>query len=344
MPKQHGALSEICSEERVKTLSARYGDVEAERLWLACYGCAASARKIPSEHDAVFRISESTGFDYLLRIVDNSTGLASLQAAVLEHIEAIAPTLPVPQVRKCVKGSPLVDVYAGKGERHAAFATTFLPGQPLATLLTTPSMRVSLFDHLAILDKSLQGFSHPAAKRTLLWDVSHADQVTTLIEAISDVALRQPAQSALDDWGAVAAPVLANLRRQVIHNDINPSNVLVSGSGEITGIIDFGDVLEAPLVCEIATAIAYQEPADDFDRLLAEAIHAYGHRCPLTDQELAVLPTLVRARAAMVIVIAHWRAAQNPTNRDYLLRNVPLASRVLKSAAKSADRASSVHF
>src|SRR3546814_139632 len=148
--------------------------------------------------------------------------------------------------------------------------------------------------------------------------------------------MRRLTRQAIDDWVSVAAPALPHCRRQVIHNDFNPSNILVNEDGSITGIIDFGDAIDAPLICDLATAIAYQEPEDGFDALLTATVDAYGHHYPLAEDEIAILPVLVSARAAMVVTITHWRAAQNPGNRDYLLRNTPLASRLLKAAAQSS--------
>ena len=64
-------------------------------------------------------------------------------------------------------------------------------------------------------------------------------------------------------------PRLAGLRHQVIHNDYHLFNVLVAqdDASRVTGIIDFGDMIRAPLVAEVATAAAYQlRGTDDPDR------------------------------------------------------------------------------
>lgn len=310
-----------------------YGVAEAESLWQSEFGCTARAERIASEVDAVFRLTETgSGESYLLRITDNRDGIADLQVAVLNHIAAAMPQLPVARVHRNCAGSAVVPLPSGQDRRYAAFATTFLSGRPLAKLRSL-SQRNAIFELLARLDGSLDGFSHPGASRSLLWDVSHADQAAPLTNAIPLAPMRNLAECALEDWRTIAAPRLGELRRQVIHNDFNPSNILAAEDGTITGIIDFGDVIDAPLICDLATAIAYQEPQHGFEALVATAVAAYGRTIPLLEEEIAILPVLVRARAAMVIAITHWRAAQNPGNRDYLLRNAPLASRLLASAA-----------
>lgn len=335
MKELHNAAGKSIGQTRAVSANMRFGPEEAENLWLTLYGSRAHAGKIASELDAIFRMTDTNdGCEYLFRIADNSERILNLQAAALMHIETVAPSLPIPRVRTTLNGEACSSIY-GDDAKLAAFATSFLTGKPLAKAEASPAVS-QIFEQLALLDRALSGFSHPQAKRSLLWDVSNADLVKPLIDSIPDSAMRRLTSQAIDDWVSVAAPALPHCRRQVIHNDFNPSNILVNEDGSITGIIDFGDAIDAPLICDLATAIAYQEPEDGFDALLTATVDAYGHHYPLAEDEIAILPVLVSARAAMVVTITHWRAAQNPSNRDYLLRNTPLASRLLKAAAQSS--------
>ena len=63
-----------------------------------------------------------------------------------------------------------------------------------------------------------------------------------------------------------ARPALPGLRAQAIHNDLNLYNVLVDPRDHdvIAGILDFGDMVRAPLVNDLAVAASYQlEPGAD---------------------------------------------------------------------------------
>lgn len=310
--------------------SQRYGEAEAAALWREHFGDVAQVTKIASESDAVFRMSQTNG-DYLLRLTDDRS-VADLQVAILDHI-AVVPGLPVPKVRPSLTGAAIIEAPSVDGATSTAFVTSFLPGKPLAAFAPSSKMRGAVFGLLNRLDRSLEGFIHAGAKRSILWDVSRAGQVAPLLEAVPDLTLRALASQAIADWTDLAAPLLQRLPRQVIHNDFNPSNILVAEDGEISGVIDFGDVIEAPRVCDLATAIAYQQPADGFDALIAEAVAAYGRERPLGEVELTILPSLVRARAAMVVAITHMRAARHPDNQAYFLRNAPLAANLLAAAA-----------
>ena len=56
-------------------------------------------------------------------------------------------------------------------------------------------------------------------------------------------------------------PRLAKLRGSVIHNDANDYNLLVRGATpwerEVTGLLDFGDMVRTQTICELAIACAY---------------------------------------------------------------------------------------
>jgi Ser/Thr protein kinase RdoA (MazF antagonist) len=85
------------------------------------------------------------------------------------------------------------------------------------------------------------------------------------------------------------APRLATLRATVIHNDANDWNVLVDSADQdrISGLIDFGDALHAPLIAEIAIASAYAG-LDQADPIGAAASIARGFHAeyPLLEEEI----------------------------------------------------------
>jgi Ser/Thr protein kinase RdoA (MazF antagonist) len=141
----------------------------------------------------------------------------------------------------------------------------------------------------------------------------------------------------LDSFEAHALPVLPNLRKQPVHNDLNPHNIVVDpGNHErISGIIDFGDLTFTARVNDLAIAAAYQV-ADSDDPLAApcELIAAYHAVSPLDPAEFDVLFDLMAARMVMTVVISSWRAQRYPENREYILRNNNAAWARLSRIAK----------
>ena len=131
-------------------------------------------------------------------------------------------------------------------------------------------------------------------------------------------------QAVLDRVVEHAAPVLSGLRRQIIHNDANLDNLLTAavGATDIVGLIDFGDMLRAPAVQDVATAAAYQLRESGHPMAgPVDVLEGYQQRICLEPDEIEVFVDLVAARWVLTATITEWRARQHPDNRDYILRN-----------------------
>jgi Ser/Thr protein kinase RdoA (MazF antagonist) len=122
----------------------------------------------------------------------------------------------------------------------------------------------------------------------------------------------------------------------VIHNDYHLYNVLVAPDDHerIVGIIDFGDMLQAPLVGEVATAAAFHMTgnADPFAGP-AQFVGAWHAALPLTDIEQEIVADLMATRHLITALISEWRAARYPENRAYIMRHNPAAWEALAQMA-----------
>ncbi|MGT2492207.1 phosphotransferase [Cupriavidus basilensis] len=87
----------------------------------------------------------------------------------------------------------------------------------------------------------------------------------------------------MDRFATNVQPRLPRLARPgPIHNDFNIYNVLVDPRDHtrIAGVLDFGDMVHAPLIDDLAVAAAYQvDPAGDTMATLADFVAAY-HAVP----------------------------------------------------------------
>ena len=124
-------------------------------------------------------------------------------------------------------------------------------------------------------------------------------------------------------------PAVPGLRTQVIHNDFNPHNLLVSpqDAAQLTGIIDFGDVVRTQLINDVAIAACYllEGAAHPLDLPIA-LVQGYQSVTPLQAAELALLPSLMATRLAITVAITEWRAERYPDNRAYITKNTPYAA------------------
>jgi Ser/Thr protein kinase RdoA (MazF antagonist) len=118
---------------------------------------------------------------------------------------------------------------------------------------------------------------------------------------------------------------------------MNQCNVIVdfNEDGLVIGMIDFGDMVYAPLVNDLAVAAAYQTIATG--NLIQGTIHllsGYQKEYPLNENELALLPALIINRITMTVIIGEWRGAQHPENKQYILGGVEESWRILEELCR----------
>ncbi len=314
----------------------------AEGVARDCFGVVGTARLLTGERDHNFHLRDHEGRELVLKLVHpaEDPGVTAFHSEALLHIATVDPALPTPRLQVSHTGVGCSVVLNGAPRQVRLL--TYLQGNPLHLRPATSALRRDLGACLARLDLALAGFSHPSDRHSLLWDLQHAAQVRPLLDALPR-DLRALPERSMERFERDVVPVLPRLRAQVIHNDFNPHNVLSDGD-RIAGIIDFGDMVRAPLVQDLATAAAYQilaeGPVLEAPGQLVAAFHAV---CPLTEDEIAVLPDLIAARLMLTIAISSWRAARHPDNAAYILRNQPDSWRGL-ARLDALDRAASVEY
>jgi Ser/Thr protein kinase RdoA (MazF antagonist) len=169
-------------------------------------------------------------------------------------------------------------------------------------------------------DTAFGSFRHPADDHPLTWDLKRTARLKPLL-AGQGRDERALAEAALEAFALNVQPLLPGLRAQVIHNDLNLHNVLVDEASppRVAGLIDFGDMIWAPLVNDLAIAMSY---------------HVAGESDPLSGALELARAYHDRARMAMTVLIAGARARRNPQNADYITRNRPSAIAGLASLSR----------
>ncbi len=307
-------------------------DTEAARLARLHYGLEGSLSRLTSERDLNFRLVTPAQGSFTMKLSNPAEPplTTNFQTAALLYLQAQAPGLPVPRVIAALDGR--FEIAQPEGVLRLL---TYLPGLMLHSLPQRPARRQSVATTAAHLARGLQGFTHPAAGHVLEWDIKHALTLRPLLPIVADPDRRAQAARFLDRFAAEVAPRLPECRWQVVHNDLNPHNLLVDPADQnrISGILDFGDMVETPLICDLAIAAAYQiDPAAAVPSLAAMA-RAYHAVLPLAALEARLLPDLVIARMITTLLITAARAARYPENAHYILRNLATALQGLDALA-----------
>ena len=235
---------------------------------------------------------------------------STMQCAALAHVAARRPdACPVPRVVPDVDGARARRWCAGADGRAAARTSAHVPAR--AARSTTPhhGRRSARRSGAAIgrLSLALDGFEHPGADRVLAWDLQRLGGAAPAPRARRRPARpRRRARPSSTASTRSPAPVSRRVRHQVVHNDVNVDNVVVDDAGEVSGILDFGDMVRTAVVADLAVAMSYavrrrRQPRRRRPRPVAGAVRprraATSPRGRSTDDELALLPHLVRAPA-----------------------------------------------
>lgn len=325
--------------EELSTPAPNLAPTEVQALVARLYGIGGSTiQPLAGERDQNCAVETADGTRYVFKISNASepVPLVDFQIAALEHIARTSPSQPVPRVVRTLDGKTCDTVVLADGSRTSVRMLTYLEGTQIRETPRTAAQRVAMGRGLAELNLALQDFTHPAAAHDLLWNVSAAHRLKVQLDSLPKGPRRTLAQSFMARFTEDVLPQLASLRAQVIHNDYHLYNVLVAPDDQarITGIIDFGDMLHAPLVGEVATAAAFHMTGntDPFEGP-AQFVGAYQAVLPLTEPEQEIVADLMATRHLITALISEWRALRYPENRAYIMRHNPAAWEALSQMA-----------
>ena len=288
------------------------------------FGLAGDYTLLVSERDQNFCLTTARGDRYLVKVASpvEPHDVSDFQIAALNHLTNCSVS-GVPQNVQTISGKNRGSIQADDGAALCLRVLTWVNGSLLDDSEITPKMASALGGRLAELDIALRSFEHEGDGLASLWDSQRAGQLRGLLVHVRDSDVRQQLEAVLDVFEEHVTPALESLPRQVIHNDANTENILLDTSGELSGIIDFGDLLRAPRIIEVSTAAAYLRPrAGDPLQLLVPLVAGYHQKNPLSALELDVLFDLILTRLAMSVILFYWRLAARDKEDPYLKKQL----------------------
>lgn len=303
-----------------------FGASEARTLVGRLYGLEAEVRELAGERDRNFHVRSVAGDEFVLKI-SNALELKEFldcQNRVLDHLRERSPELGVPRLRCLPSGPAMTTVRGPSGTEHFVRLLMYLPGRFLSQVKPHhPELLLDLGRFLGSLDRALAGFAGDVPGRELLWDMRQAPQtVRGFLGLVADPERRRLIEQFLERYQAEVLPRSGALRQGLIYNDANDNNVLVGHAGgglfgrfrRVTGVIDFGDMVQGWTVVEPAVAAAYammgkNDPLDAAARVAA----GFHSVLPLTGDELACFFDFICMRLCLSVVIA---AEQHSRERD----------------------------
>ncbi|MCV2863684.1 aminotransferase class III-fold pyridoxal phosphate-dependent enzyme [Albidovulum sediminicola] len=329
-----GADAPCFSQDDFSTLAARH------------HGLTGALTPLVSERDQNMLLRTQDGRAWVLKIANanEDPALIDAQIAALRHIQAVDATLPVPEVRPTTDGADSVLITAPDGRRHRFYAVSYLEGEIAGSCDLGPADYRRIGAGIARLGRALRGFTSPALiGRRLVWDLREAGAALAKADCLPAGAPRAEVAACLDHVVREVLPRLARLRAQTIHGDVHEHNLILGTGNAIAGFIDFGDMIHAPLVFDIASALGdFITRPEGAAGIMSALVEGYNSVTPLEEEELEVLYDLMLARQATTMVILAYRIAANPDNPPYLAAHgfgAPEAFRALHAMGRGAATA-----
>ena len=275
-------------------------------------------RQLDGERDLNFLIGEpGNRFVFKIANAGESPAMLECQHRVFELVDQAGVFPLCATARPSVSGNYIETVQDAAGVAHVCRVLPFLEGRIFLDLdRVSLALLADIGHRLALLDRALEGFSHPALERPLLWKMERGPEIVAAYSPLLDSGRRLLVESFAHGFSKRVVPRGSGLRRAVIHNDANRANLLVDEQGtRLLSVIDFGDMVTGYLLAEVATAAAYTM-LDHETPLEAGAslVRAYHEILPLEPLEFELLADLLAMRLCMSVCIAAHQCALQPDN------------------------------
>ena len=220
------------------------------------YGIAAgTVVRLGGEIDVNLAVSGTDGQRVVVKIGAPGTDLAHLhwQHDLLDALDGRPDLPPVPRILRAADGSAvtLVDDIGG---RRPVRVQTWLPGRTLAELdHHSPELLRDWGRAAAQLVAALPADPPPGVPATHHWEAVRArEAVDSQLWAVRDASRRADVEVIMARFDTHVAPVLDDLPRQVVHQDLNDFNVLASPGPDrrhrLSGVLDFTDAIHTARV------------------------------------------------------------------------------------------------
>jgi len=285
------------------------------------FGVEGTAEEIGSHQDQNFRIDTPDG-RYVLKVANPAFAPAELemQNRAMEHVAVSLPGV-VPAPVRARDGADVARIEHA-GRRYGVRLLSYLEGEPLRGFAyLAPGTLREAGQLAARVAAALASFDHPAADRTLQWDVRRAGNVVgAFAPDVRDGRRRDLVERTIERATTALEESTPTLRRQVIHGDVTDWNMVArrnrAARPSPCGLIDFGDATRSWLAAEcavLAAAVCGRRPARALQDA-TEVVRGFHAAMPLLDDEIAALPALIAARGALSAVGTDRQRALDPGN------------------------------
>ena len=288
---------------------------------------------LASERDQNFLLTDDKNCRFVLKISNAAEALEFLQAQnqLLNHLETKIDFCP--RILDSTAGNQ-IETASREDRQHYVRLVSFVEGTPLIDVgHQSNALMFDLGQRVGQLTNALDGFYDVCFARSFHWDLAvGCNVVHKNLQFIDDHVHRNRIERLLEQFRQHTEPLLPDLPKSIIHNDVNDGNVVCAHAAvgklmpdSIAGFIDFGDAVHGWTIGELAIAIAYaildkDDPLDVAIRIVA----GYCTTRALTPPETDALFGLVCLRLCVSAAIAHEQKRARPDDPYLTISQAPI--------------------
>jgi len=280
------------------------------------FNIEADIKVLPGYQDRNFLISTSDGERYVLKLTTGGQEYGFLQSQ--SRIQTVLAGKPygkaIPLPLENIEGQKITRYFLRESDYYARLYP-YIRGKFLADANPQLPFYRRLGRRFAELDRDLAGLEDAVLQsRSHEWDLARVGELTDEVELVSDPVDRRVIRYFLMKHREEVLPAYHRLPKGLIHGDGNDYNLLLSeDEAELTGILDFGDMVCSARIHELAILLAYTLMGrEDPEEVYREVVDGYQDVTRLTVDENRLLYYLVAARWCQTLIMAGRKERDEP--------------------------------
>jgi len=288
------------------------------------YGISGEIIQLYCEVDLNYKVSTDDGRSYVVKLSSTQCQRAQLEMehAVMAHLKDSDFPYMIPHPIVSKDGTDIL-----KFDERYFRVLSFVEGRLLGKVNPRSNDILYAWGELCgHVSKSLDNFDHPFAHRSYHWNP--AETLSSRRQAkYFNAEQKKIGEHFWNLFEEIALPKLDVLRKSVNYNDAHGENILTSTSRRgvnISGIIDFGDVLYCETMSELAIACAYagMDMPDPIEAM-KYVVKGYHSIFKLKDDEIELLFLLITARLLITVSQSALNKINNPSNKYLVVSEKP---------------------
>ena len=272
------------------------------------YGLQGNLQALDGEGEQTLRLDSENGQKFVVKITwqADAPGAALFEMRALEHLARHMPGYGLPCAYAAMDGALVVQHDISGAGMCELRVLGYAQGQPVAE--GAPPKPALAYDAGMLLGRTaltlakLKDMPPPAFNE---WGIENGLLAEPAFWDLGQSDIRSLEPDLRPNYERLLHS-LKTQRWQLVHNDAHLENLLRSApdADSICGLIDFGDIGHAPLLCDAAIlALGFAERARDPQAMTAAAVAGYHAACPLTVAELDLIYDAMIARQALSVLL-----------------------------------------